>query len=142
VLKVLRILGVLAGALIFGLWGAYGLWSAIPTLMLFFRDGSPGVAAVSFGIPSPELLLFIAAVVVNPLLASWAKRSGGTPKRLHRLQFWMLVGALALFLGGVATMTTRPGPWTDVLLAAGGLVMNAQYLEAAALLGTYAIKES
>jgi len=129
------------GALVYALVGGRLLLSSFQSALTAVRDynaSSGGIGAVSIGVSLAlvELVLPVLAIIVNRLLAPWARRSDAVAKALHRAQLWALVFALvAVFADSVFLVSAALG---FVLLALSGVLWAIAFLLTAALLVTYA----
>jgi hypothetical protein len=143
--KLRAVLACLA-ALAFFLAAAWILWST--TSGLYFdltASGSAGLGAVSIGISEmvvEYVLLALASLVVNRLLASWARSAGGTIKTWHRVHMWTIPAGFAALVVTIA-LVVATGSFPIIVLASEPLsriFWAAQFVLTAALLCTYALR--
>ncbi len=143
--KLRAVLACLA-ALVFVLAAVWILWST--TSGLYFNltaTESAGLGAVSIGISEMvvEYVLFaLASVVVNRLLASWARNAGGTIKTWHHVHTWAIPAGFAALVATIAVVVAM-GSFPIVALVSGplrGMFWAAQFVLTAALLSTYAVR--
>jgi hypothetical protein len=132
--------------LVYGLFGLRILLSSIASLAVSLRD-SLSTGGGSFGfrmdvIVAQYVLLALASIVVNVMLRSWARRSDGAPKTLHRAHRWSIVLALAVALASIAGVNVAGTALPIVLLPLSAIAWGLQFVLTAALLGTYTIRGS
>src|SRR5580765_1951510 len=91
-----RRLVAMLGALVYALVGGGLLFSSLTSVLIAVREvreGSGGIGAVSIGISESlvelgVLVVPVAALVANRMLAPWVRRSEGAIKTIHRAQLW------------------------------------------------------
>ena len=91
------------------------------------------------------VLLAMASIVANRMLAGWARGAGGNVRTLHKAQRWSIVLAFTVAIAsviGVIGFTVGGGPLPFVLLPLSGVVWAAQFVLTAVLLGTFAFRTS
>jgi hypothetical protein len=137
------------GALIYALFGVRILSSSIPSVWIAARDyaatASGGVGAVAFAVDVivlPYVLLAMASIVANRMLAAWARGSGGNIKVLHQTQRWSIVLAFVVAIASVVGFNVGGGPLPFVLLPLGGVMWGFLFVLTGVLLGTYALRTS
>ena len=124
------------GATVFALWFVSGLqW--ITGIVMFVNasvgQGSGGIGAVSAGLISviPDLLLFVAAVVANRLIAAWAWSSGALERRLHLAHSIAILAVTILsvvFIAGVlSALSTAPSLVMLIGMVLIPVLLTAQY---------------
>jgi hypothetical protein len=135
------------GALIYALFGARILSWSVPGVWIAARDypatASGGIGAVSVAIDVifvPYVLLAMASVVANRMLAAWARQSGGNIKALHRTQRWSIVLALVVAIAAVVGFNIRGGPLPVLMLPLSAVMWGLQFVLTGVLLGTYALR--
>jgi hypothetical protein len=135
------------GALIYALFGVRILLWSIPSVWIAARDyaatASGGIGAVSVAINVifvPYVLLAMASVIANRMLAGWARQSGGNLKALHRTQRWSIVLALAIAIAAVLGFNIGGGPLPIVMLPLSAVMWGLLFLLTAVLLGAYALR--
>ena len=147
----LRSIVAAVGALVYALSSLRILWSSIPSAWISTRDfdvgvsGSAGLGAVSVGLSEwfvESGFLALASIVVNRLLATWARASDRNVTRLYRVQGWSIVVPFALLVAGVIAFNVRPGPLPFMLFPLSGASWGAQFLLTSALLAVYARRSS
>ena len=134
------------GALIYALFGVRILLSSIPSVWIAARDyaaASGGIGAVSVALDVillPYVLLAMASVVANRMLAGWARQSGGNIRTLHRTQRWTIVLALAVAIASVAGFNIGGGPLPILMLPLSAMMWGLLFVLTAVLLGAYALQ--
>ena len=133
------------GALFYALFGARILLWSIPSVWIAARDyaatASGGIGAVAIAVDvifAPYVLLALASVVVNRMLAGWARQSGGNIRTLHRTQRWSIVLAIVVALASVVGFTVAGGPLPFLLVPLGGVMWGVLFVLTGILLGMYA----
>jgi hypothetical protein len=137
------------GALIYALFGIRILLSSIPSVWIAARDyaatASGGIGAVSVAVDvifAPYVLLALASVVVNRMLAGWARQAGGNIKALHRTQRWSIVLALVVAIATVVGFNIGGGPLPFVMLPLSAVMWGLLFVLTGVLLGLYALRTS
>jgi len=150
------VLVAMLGAIVYAYYGLSLLFSSAVSVLADIREylvappGSSGLGAVSFGLTAlvlPYFLLGVASIVASVMLASWARASDQTVKRLHRAHRWSIVFPLVWILGVIAEMVAfnvGHGPaWLGfVWFSLSGAVWGVQFVLTAALIGVYAVRHS
>jgi hypothetical protein len=143
-----RLLIAAFGASIYALYGLRILSTSIPSVLVFTRDyatGSGGLGAVTGVIDLIFLsyvLLAMASIVANRMLAAWARGSGRNIKVLHQTQRWSIVLAFVVLIASVVGFNVGGGPLPFVLLPLGGVVWGVHFVLTSVLLGAYAVRPS
>jgi hypothetical protein len=134
------------GALVYALVGGGLLFSSLTSVLIAVREvreGSGGIGAVSIGISESlvelgVLVVPVAALVANRMLAPWVRRSEGAIKTIHRAQLWSWIVAIGASVATPAIfLMSLPGiafAWLPV----DGVLWGVQFLLTAVLLVAYA----
>ena len=136
------------GALIYALFGVRILSSSVPSVWITARDyaaASGGIGVVSTAVDMifvPYVLLAMASVVANRMLAGWARQSGGNIRTLHRTQRWTIVLALAVAIAAVVGFNIGGGPLPILMLPLSAMMWGLLFVLTAVLLGVYALKRT
>jgi hypothetical protein len=142
-----RSIVALFGALIYALFGVRILLSSIPSVWIAARDyaatASSGIGAVSFAVDAvvlPYVVLAMASIVANRMLAAWARQSGGNIRTLHRTQRWSIVLAFVVAIASVIGFPVAGGPLPFLLIPLSGAMWGFLFVLTAVLLSAYALR--
>jgi hypothetical protein len=133
------------GALVYALFGLRILSSSLASVFIAVRESSTagaggiGMFAVDVLI-LPYVVLALASIVANRMLAPWVRQSSGNIKALHRTQRWSIVLAFVVSIASVIGFGVGGGPLPFVLVPLSGVVWGLQFVLTAALLGAYALR--
>ncbi len=136
------------GALVYALFGIRILSSSLVSVLIAVRDyaetATSGVGAVGVSldlIVLPYLVLALASIVANRMLAGWARQSGGNIRTLHRTQRWSIVLAFVVAISSAVGFTAGgPMPLPFLLLPLSGAMWGVQFVLTAILLGSYSVR--
>jgi hypothetical protein len=133
--------------LLYAVFGVRILSASLVSVGITVRDyaatAGGGVTAVGFSadvIFLPYVVLALASIIANRMLAPWARQSGGNIRTLHRTQRWSIVLAFAVALASIAGLTMAGGPLPFMLLPFSGVMWGLQFVLTAILLGFYSVR--